>query len=185
MKEQKGMGHITLILCIILIALALIGTANIVRIKLQEERKQDYETDMLLIQGKVKVMSQESTIQKNEELLKGKKLSDNLEDEEIKKLLEENIISQDEESFSKYYIMDKSNLEEIGLKNIETIDGNYIVNYGTYEIIYTKGIKIGEDTYYKLTQLQELKEQDDENIINENETNDVESINDLQDEKQD
>ena len=32
---------------------------------IQKENKKNYETDMLLIQGKIKVISQESTIQKN------------------------------------------------------------------------------------------------------------------------
>ena len=121
---------------------------------MQQENKKNYETDMLLIQGKIKVISQESTIQKNEELLKGKKLSENLENEEIKKLLQNKIISEEESDFTKYYILEKTDLEELGLSSIELTEGYYIVNYETYEVIYTSGVKIDNNYYYKLSELQ-------------------------------
>ena len=121
---------------------------------IQKENKKNYETDMLLIQGKIKVISQESTIQKNEELLQGKKLSENLENEEIKKLLQNKIISEEESDFTKYYILEKTDLEELGLSSIELTEGYYIVNYETYEVIYTSGVKIDNNYYYKLSELQ-------------------------------
>ena len=121
---------------------------------MQQENKKNYETDMLLIQGKIKVISQESTIQKKEEILQGKKLSENLEDEEIKKLLQNNIISTEESDFTKYYILEKTDLEELGLSSIELTEGYYIVNYETYEVIYSSGVKIDNNNYYKLSELQ-------------------------------
>ena len=163
MKEQKGMGHITTSICIVIIILLVFGIAYYVKIKYQDEKVQKYETDMLLIQGKIKVIGQEATIQKNEELLKGRKVSENLEDEEVIKLLEKNIISQDEEKFSKYYILEEENLEEIGLNWININEECYIVNYDTYEIIFTKGISVEGNTLYKLSELQaqtESKSQD-------------------------
>lgn len=179
MKNQKGMGHITTTICIVIISLLVLGIAYNVQDKYQEEKAQNYETDMLLIQGKVKVMGQEATIQKNEELLKGRKVSENLEDEEVVKLLENKVISQDEEKFSKYYILAKENLEEIGLNGIELNEGYYIVNYDTYEIIFTKGVSIEESTFYKLSELQaqdESKSQADvQEATNTEETNNQES----------
>ena len=56
-------------------------------------------------------------------------------------------------NFSKYYIIEKETLEEIGLQNINLKKGFYIVNYNTDEIIYSEGVKIGENTYYKLSEL--------------------------------
>lgn len=156
MKSQKGMGHLMLILCMAIIILFIIGIIYIIRENIENEKLQTFETNMLLIQGKVKVISQEATIQKNEELLKGKKLADNLEDEEIKELLTNKIISQEEESFSKYYILEKSNLEEMGLGDIRLKEGYYIVNYDTDEVIYSKGIKIRKETYYKLSELKNI-----------------------------
>lgn len=168
MKSQKGMGHLMLIICIAIIMLFVVGIVYILRENIQKEKLETYQTDMLLIQGKVKVISQEATIQKNEELLKGRKLSDSLEEEQVKNLLENNIISQEETSFSKYYILEKSHLEEIGLNNINLEEGYYIVNYDTDEIVYSKGIKIGKETFYKLSELQNKnEEQNIQEIVNE------------------
>jgi len=155
MKSQKGMGHLMLIVCIIIIILAIGSILYFAKEKTEEEIVQTYKTDMLLIQGKIKVLSQESTIQKNEEILKGRKIEDCLEDAEIKTLLEKQIISQEEADFSKYYVLEKANLEEMGLNNIQLKEGYYIVNYDTDEIIYAKGIKIGDKIYYKLSELKQ------------------------------
>lgn len=169
MKNQKGMGHLMLIICIAIIICFIVGIIYIGKNRMKEEILQTYETNMLLIQGNVKIISQESTIQKKEELLKGRKLTDNLEDESVKKLLENNIINQEEASFAKYYILENSHLEEMGLNNIELKEGYYIVNYDTDEIIYSEGIKIGKETYYKLSELEKIgvQEENQEQILNE------------------
>ena len=166
MKNQKGMGHLMLILCVIIIILVAIGAFYYFFIKLETQVIETYETDMLLIQGKVKVLSEEAIINKNEELLKGRKVSDSLEDEEVKALLEKGVFSQEEESFNKYYLLEKANLDEIGLGAIRLEKGYYIVNYDTDEVIYSKGIQVGENTYYKLSEIEELKEKE-ENKANE------------------
>lgn len=167
MKDQKGMGHLTLILCIAIILGIIVGIIYVVKLGLQKEKLETYETNMLLIQGKVKVLSQEATIQKNEEFLKGKKVEDNLEIEEIKSLLENNVISQEENNFSKYYILDKSNLEDMGLNQINLQEGYYIVNYDSDEIIYSKGIQIGSSIYYKLSEIQKAQNRQEEILENE------------------
>lgn len=159
MKNQEGMGHLMLIISITIIIILVLGIFYIAKQNIEKEKLETYETNMLLIQGKLKVISNEATIQKNEENLKGKKVEEALEEEQIKKLLENNIISQEETSFSKYYILEQSNLEEIGLSNIKLEEGYFIVNYDTDEIIYSNGIKVGKDTYYKLSELKELNKQ--------------------------
>ena len=102
LKEQEGMGHLATFFCIIIIIAIITICIYYIKNMMQQENKKNYETDMLLIQGKIKVISQESTIQKKEEILQGKKLSENLEDEEIKKLLQNNIIYTEESDFTKY-----------------------------------------------------------------------------------
>lgn len=161
MKNQKGMGHLMLILCIVIIVLAIGSILYFAKEKVEEEVIKTYETDMLLIQGKTKVLSQESTIEKKEELLKGRKIEECLEEEEIKNLLEKQIISQEEPEFSKYYILEKANLEEMGLANIQLKEGCYVVNYDTDEIIYAKGIKVGDKIYYKLSELKQETEKEE------------------------
>ena len=163
MKSQKGMGHLMLIICIAIILVFIIGIIYLVRETIKKEKVETYQTNMLLIQGKVKVISNEATIQKNEELLKGRKVAEAIEEEQIKKLLENNIISQEETSFSKYYILEQEHLDEIGLDNIKLKEGYFIVNYDTDEIIYSNGIKVGKDIYYKLSELENLNKQE-ENI---------------------
>ena len=159
MKSEKGMGHLMLILCIIIILVAIISILNIAHSKIQQEGTENYKTDMLLIQSKVKILSQESTIQKKEEILKGKKVADDLENDVVKKLIENKIISQEEKEFAKYYILENATLEEMGLNTISLKEGVYIVNYDTDEIIYSEGIKIKENIYYKLSDLQKLNEE--------------------------
>lgn len=164
MKNQTGMGYLMLILCIVFIAF-IVGSVMYVTQKVwQKETVETYETDMLLIQGKVKVLSQEATIQKNEELLKGKKVEDNIEQEQIKTLLENNVISKEEVSFSKYYIVEKETLQEMGLHKIKLENGCYIVNYDTDEVIYSEGIKVGDKIYYKLSELKLQKEKEENEV---------------------
>lgn len=177
MRSQKGMGHLMLIICIAIIILLVLGVGYILKEKIEEEKLETYQTDMLLIQGKVKVFSQEATIQKNEEFLKGRNITESLEEEQIKNLLENNVISQEETSFSKYYILEQSHLDEIGLSNIKLEEGYFIVNYDTDEIIYSNGITIGDKTFYKLSELKEIntqeeneeqkEEQNEEQVVNE------------------
>ena len=181
MKNHNGMGHITLIICIIAIILAIVVTVNLLKVQINEGKEKDIETDMLLLQGKVKVMSQEATIQKNEEILKGKKVSENLENEYVKELIEKNIILTEDENIEKCYIIDKSDLEEIGLGNIELIEGIYVVNYNNYDIIYSKGIQVGENIYYKLSDLQNIIQKNEKN---ENITDGIEEENNLEDNKE-
>lgn len=167
MKNDKGMGHLMLIIWIAIIILFILGIIYILKDTIEKEKIETYQTDMLLIQGKIKVISQEAIIQKKEELLKGRKVSEAIEEDKIKQLLENNIINQEETSFSKYYILEKSHLDEIGLSSIQIEEGYYIVNYDTDEIIYSEGIIVGQDKFYKLSELE--KQNDCENIIS-NET---------------
>lgn len=162
MKNEKGMGHLMLILCIICIIFIAVGAIYVSYHLLENQVIETYKTDMLLIQGKVKVLSEEAIVQKNEALLVGRKITDCLEIEEIKTLLEKGIISQDEENFENYYVLEKVNLEEMQLPTIRLEKGYYVVNYNTDEIIYSEGMKKGKDRYYQLSELEQL-EQNKEN----------------------
>ena len=116
------------------------------------------KTNMLAIQGKAKIIAEEEKALKKE--LAGIKISDKKEEENIKKLLEQQNITIDENS--KYYVLDKENLKEIGLGNIELeSDQYYIVNYDNLEILYTKGVQIGDNILYKLSDFNKLNEEKD------------------------
>lgn len=168
MKSQKGMSLKMLIICIFILVVLAITIAYFINSQIRNEKMQTYKTNMLLIQGKIKVLSQESTIQKKDEILKGEKLLDKLEEEKIKELLDKKVINQEEENFSKCYIWNQETLNEVGLSNIYLQDGCYIVNYETDEVIYSEGINIGNKVYYRLSELLEIeyeKEILEENII--------------------
>lgn len=157
------MSHITLVFTIvIIIVIGVVGT----RIILKENKNREIEnvtTNMLLVQGKIKVIAQENEMNKDENTLVGKSLSENLEDEKIKRLIENKVISEDEENFDKYYIIDSETLNELNLQ--DNLDREYyIVNYKNYEIIYSKGIEIEGQMHYTLTELLEHRNKKEQNI---------------------
>lgn len=114
---------------------------------------------MLLVQGRIKVIEQENAMNKEENPLKGLKVSENLEDEKVKSLIENKVINTEDENFDKYYIINSEILNELNLQ--DNLKGEYyIVNYKTHEIIYTKGIEIENEMHYTLTEISEhTKEQ--------------------------
>lgn len=166
MKSQKGISHIVLSIIVIIIAF-IIFTGIFFLMKYQKLRLIDnYQTNMLQIQGKVTIIAQEANMQDKDELLIGRKVEDKQEIEKIKSLLEEGVISKDEEKFSKYYIIDGIELEEMKLENINIGNGFYIVNYDTGEVIYSDGIEYEGNIYYKLSELKKL-DKNEESISNE------------------
>lgn len=157
MKNEKGMTYIMLLIVIVLIILVIVGVTYFVQKKYQEESVEDIRTDMLLIQGKIKVLAEKNTAKKEDATLQGRKVSDNKEDEKIKILLEKQVITEQEEHFADYYILEEQQLKDMGLENIKIKDDNYfIVNYKTDEVITTKPIEINHEEYYKLSQLKEI-----------------------------
>lgn len=116
---------------------------------------------MLLVQGKIKVIEQENEMNKEENPLKGLKVSENLEDENVKSLIENKVINIEDENFDKYYIINSETLNELKLQ--DNLKGEYyIVNYKTYEIIYSKGIEIENEMHYSLTEILEHTEDTEE-----------------------
>lgn len=162
MKNEKGMTFLMLIIIIVVIV-ALIGVIIFFTLKgYKQEEFESTRTDMLKIEGRIKVLSESATAKKDETLKKGTKLSEIEENEVIKVFLEKGIISKEEENYNEYYNLNKENLEEIGLNTIEISEGNcVIVNYKTHEVIYTEGIKIKDQQYFKLSELNKIKEEEE------------------------
>lgn len=160
MKNEKGMSFLMLVIIIVVI-IALIGVIIFFTLKgYKQEEFESTRTDMLKIEGRIKVLSESATAKKDETLKKGTKLSELEENELIKEVIEKGIVSKEEENYSEYYSLSKENLEEIGLNSIEISNGNsVIVNYKTHEVIYTEGIKIKDKEYFKLSELNRIKEE--------------------------
>lgn len=163
MKKDNGMSHITLVIWILIIlAIGALAISFITK-DINNRKIENLTTDMLLVQGKIKVIAQENEMNEEEHPLIGRKVQDNLEDEKVKKLLENNIIKSEDEIFDKYYIIDSEILKELNLQ--DNLDGEYyIVNYTSYEIIYTKGLEIDGQMHYTLTELLEHRNKKEQNI---------------------
>ena len=158
MKKENGLTHMTTIFLVIIILVLILVAVRFVELQYKNEESETIKTNMLAIQGKAKIIAEEEKALKKE--LAGIKISDKKEEENIKKLLEQQNITIDENS--KYYVLDKENLKEIGLGNIELeSDQYYIVNYDNLEILYTKGVQIGDNILYKLSDFKKLNEEKD------------------------
>ena len=158
MKKENGLTHMTTIFSVIIILVLILVAVRFVELQYKNEESETIKTNMLAIQGKAKIIAEEEKALKKE--LAGIKISDKKEEENIKKLLEQQNITIDENS--KYYVLDKENLKEIGLGNIELeSDQYYIVNYDNLEILYTKGVQIGDNILYKLSDFNKLNEEKD------------------------
>lgn len=172
MKKQNGMTHIALVFWIIVI---IVVAVMAVRLFTNENNKRlltNMTTDMLLLQGKVKVISQENAMAKEERPLIGEKVADNLEDEKVKKLIDNGVLNTEAEDFDKYYIINGPTLSSLNI--YDGLNGEYyIVNYQSYEIIYTKGIETEEKTLYTLTEILEYSSN------NATKTDEINGINDI------
>lgn len=156
MKSENGISYTKLLIIFtIIIVIGIIFTTYIMGI-FRGNNLEDIKTDMLLIQTKVKVLKGDSDITGDASVLKGVKLSAPEQPAEIQQFMNKGIIGQEEYDY--YYVLNQNTLNEIGLSEIELQNGKYfIVNYTTYEVIYTEGYTDEyKNTYYKLTEIQDL-----------------------------
>lgn len=179
MKNEKGMTYIMLLVVIVLIIIGIVGITYFVQKKYEESQVENIRTDMLLIQGKIRVLSEKTTAKKEDATLQGRKVSENKEEEKVKQLLDKQIITEQEEHFEDYYILEEQQLKDMGLDTIILQEGNYfIVNYKTDEVITTKPVKVNKEEYYKLSQLKEVQEEiedtQEETVLPNEETENVE-----------
>ena len=156
MKSENGISYTKLLIIFaIIIVIGIIFGTYIMGI-FRGNNLEDIKTDMLLIQTKVKVLKGDSDITGDASVLKGVKLSAPEQPAEIQQFMNKGIIGQEEYDY--YYVVNQEVLNEIGLSEIKLENGEYfIVNYNTYEVIYTEGYRDEyKNTYYKLTEIQDL-----------------------------
>ena len=156
MKSNRGMGVISLIFIVVVIAIVVGVSVYFVRLQYNEAKVQTIRTDMLLVQWKLKSYIDSQTAEKVEEInYLGTKVSEQKDEELIKSFLEKNIL--EEEEYDKYYVLTDSDLEtaKLGITNVE---GNYyLINYSSYEVIITGGCKISENQIlYKLSDIEKV-----------------------------
>ncbi len=149
MKKDAGLTNLTTLIIICSIIIIIIVAVKFINLQYMNEEVETVKTNMLLVQGKANIIAEEKNALNSE--LKGIIASEKKEDDNIKKILEENII--EEKDIENWYIFDSKVLDDIGLNHIYTEDGLYIVNYSKQDVIYISGANSDEKMIYILSDL--------------------------------
>lgn len=155
MKSQKGMSYIMMLLCIVAIIALIGGIIYFTQKKYEEEKLETLKTDLITLQGKIRILSQEVNMKKEGINYIGKSLSENLEEESVKKLINDGIITSENEEYKEYYTLEGEDFKALGLESYNV--SKVIVNYTNCEIIYPEGFYINEKMYYKLSDLKAMQ----------------------------
>lgn len=137
MKSENGMGIIAIIISVLIIALIVFWAYRFFENTVDEQKIEDIRANMLLIQGKCKILQESTKINNNQDALKGTKISDMQNDGIISGFLKKNIL--DSTKLDKYYALSDEDLSsmELDIKNEE--NSYYIVNYEDNTVFITKG----------------------------------------------
>lgn len=119
---------------------------------IKNKNRDDIVTNMLIIQGRVKVLNGEIKVNSNEYTYIGTKVSD-IEDMNLKEKIKKAGVT--DESFEKYYLLSREDLSKLkALEELKKADDNqYIVSYDEVEVIYIEGISDNDNTKYKLSDI--------------------------------
>ncbi|MBO5348760.1 MAG: hypothetical protein J6A89_02930 [Clostridia bacterium] len=150
--KNKKYKTLKLLIIFILIVIAALFSVNHIKKLIAENKTNDIKTNMLIIQGKIKLLKGQSEVNNNEENYVGTKVS-NLDNQQIKQLMQN--LKIEESKYENYYILNKENFDQMEISaEIKNIENHvYIVNYNEAEVIYTKGIIINNETKYKLSDI--------------------------------
>ena len=150
MNKEKGMGIIAIIISVVVIALIIIFAYNFIINRADEQKLEDIRANMLLIQGKCKIIQETSKVNNNQDGLKGRKLSDIKDDGIINDFLNKNII--DNTKLDKYYALSNDDLASMELDIQNEENSYYIVNYEDNTVYITKGYTLenSDEVLYKL-----------------------------------
>lgn len=167
MNNNKGVTLTSLVITIIVLIIISAITVNISDGVIQEAKLQDLRTNMLLVQAKAKIYAEEVTFQtanlKDESEIKTRKdsiLKDKgtpLEDcdTSVQTAAENAGVTL----ITDFYYLSPENLSEMGI-NIEVPEGSYYLvkyNFEDTEVVFTKGFKYKDVTYYKLSEINQIE----------------------------
>lgn len=157
MKRGYFKTYVKILFFIGIIIAIIYGAGYFLKNEYDDEQFETIKTDMLLIEAKTKMVAEKIKMKEKDAVYVGKKIEEAKDDEDIKKLQESGIINLEEKN-NVYYILEKSNLEELGLTAVNLAEGYYIVEYNSNEIIYAKGIKDKNgNVLYKLSDIENMK----------------------------
>ena len=137
MKNNKGITLIALIIMVILLAILSMVTVKMGVSITGSAKFESIETNLLLIQGKVKKMSQDLVLGEIDTSdLKGTPQG-----------------GEDYEGdYEGWYLLSQEDLNEMGVTKAKAEDG-YYVNYATDDVAYAKGISLDGVTFKYLSDI--------------------------------
>ena len=160
-KNAKGITLVALLITIVVLAILTTITLNFGGHLFNTVKLKTLDTNILLIQAKVKVLSEKSQFDDSTSLI-GIKVSElGSSNEKVNALKSKGVIQEGEESYKDYYLWTQEDLNTEGLDAIQLKSTEaFIVNYETEEIIYYPGyIHTDKNTYYKLSDITKLQEE--------------------------
>lgn len=175
MKRGYFKTYAKILLIILLLAIAIYMAGHFFKTEYDAEQFETIKTDMLLIEAKTKIIGEKVKIKEDNAVYIGRKIEETKEEDNTKQLQEQGVINLEKKE-NRYYILEKSHLEELGLANLNLEDGYYIVEYNSNEIIYSKGIQDKDgNTVYTLSDIEKRGEekQQEESSNTENNKNDT------------
>ena len=157
MKRGYFKTYVKILFFIGVIIAIIYGVGYFLKNEYDDEQFETIKTNMLVIEAKTKMVAEKIKMKEKDAVYIGKKVEEEKDDEDIKKLQENGIINLEEKN-NIYYILRKNDLEELGLTTVNLEGGYYIVEYNSNEIIYTKGVKDKSgNLLYKLSDMEIVK----------------------------
>ncbi len=174
MKEEKGLSMIALIFIVLIAAvLVFIGVKHI-KTYIEDEKKTDIKTTMLLIQGKITEVGNKHEVDEENNSLVGKKI-ESIENETEYNFSDELKSELTKISEHELYILSQDDLNNLEVHGIEVNkDEFYIVDYTENDVFYSQGI----NGKYSLLDIENKKVEEDsaeENITEEDSTGEEEN----------
>lgn len=151
LKYEKGITLSILIITVIVLTILASVTVTVTMTGLDESKKYNFISQLELVEQKMLII--------NKEIELGTTVYDNIGipynnldtalKEKVANILNKNGITE----YSKYTYLSISDLEKIGLKNMEQ---NVIISYGNSEVYSCDGIKIDGTMYYSIEELNNI-----------------------------
>lgn len=155
MKTRKSLvaTYAKIILVILIIVAVIYGVGRVLNREYNNEEYKTVKTNLLLIQGKTKVISEQVAIEEEGVTYIGTEIKEKQNDAKIQNLINNNIINIESEN-NIYYCIDNNNLEELGLGDIQ-VEDYFIVDYKQNDVIFVNGIEDKEgNLVYKLSDME-------------------------------
>lgn len=140
MKKADGITIIALTIIVIVITIVIVASLKYVKQYMEQQRIEDIKSSMLAIQSVSTNIKNKNTVDKENNSLVGTKLD--LENNETEYQITEKLKNElSTEESTELYILNKEELNNLGVKNVEINNTEfYIVDYNSEEIYYSLGI---------------------------------------------